>query len=255
MVNIPKITVEDLAEDAIEKLSCCLVLDTSESMTYNNAIEEVNKAVKLYFKAINNNDRTKEVVETSIVTFGNKEFSKEIPEDDRNPKNGVKVLLDYWDKNDGEIPTLETYPGGFTSMGEAVDKGLELVLKRKNDYKENVGSYKQPWIIIMTDGKPYDYFSTEGRCDSVLEISKKTEKLVNDKKLNVILVVVGEDVDVDILRKFSPKRWFKGKLIKNNPVKVNNLKFDKFFVFLSQSLANPDDGFILGDEEDLEELI
>ena len=126
MVNIPKITVEDLAEDAIEKLSCCLVLDTSESMTYNNAIGEVNKAVKLYFEAINNNDRTREVVETSIVTFGNKEFSKEIPEDDRNPKNGVKVLLDYWDKNiDGAIKEAYIYDQGHNEL-RMVDRRYKI---------------------------------------------------------------------------------------------------------------------------------
>jgi hypothetical protein len=57
---------------------------------------------------------------------------------------------------------------------------------------------------------------------------------------------LGDDANTDIIKKFSPR---------DNPVKINNLNFEDFFNFLSQSQADPDKGFILGDSPDLEEII
>ena len=80
MGNMKRITKEDLANNPIPRLASCLVLDTSHSMGKSmggnsRPIDELNKGVTLYFDAINNNEKTKEMVEISIITFGNKEFS------------------------------------------------------------------------------------------------------------------------------------------------------------------------------------
>jgi len=251
-IKLKKITLDDLAEDAITKLACCLILDTSYSMR-GDPINELNKGVEIYFKDIEKSERTKESVETAIVTFGNSGFSSLTPEHERDPRNGVKILLDYWEINDGKVPTLSADKGGFTAMGEAVETGLDLVLKRKEEHREHIGDYDQPWLVIMTDGKPYDHQSTDGACPSIKDISSKTATLVKNKKLHVMLVVVGNDVDTDLIRKFAPQRWSKGKLIKNNPFKVNKLKFDKLFEFLTQTLANPEDGF--ADPEDHPDVV
>jgi uncharacterized protein YegL len=261
-IKLKKITTDDLAEDAVKKLSCCLILDTSYSMR-GKPINMLNKAVEKYFKDIEKKKRYKEKVETAIVTFGNSEFSTLTPENERDPRKGVKTLLDFWDINEGKVPTLSADEGGFTAMGEAVEVGLNIVLKRKEEYRKHVGSYDQPWLVIMTDGKPYDYNSSMeslGKYDggSINDIASKTDEMVKNKKLQVILVLIGEDVDIDVLKKFSPLRWSEGKLIKNNPLKVNNLNFDKFFQFLTQTLGDPEGGFIDTDTDeykDLEELL
>ena len=39
-------------------------------------------------------------------------------------------------------------------MGEAVNLGLDLLEKRKNDYKSKGVGYYQPWLVLMTDGAP-----------------------------------------------------------------------------------------------------
>ena len=249
-----KITKEDLANNPIPRLASCLILDTSDSMGWqmvngSRPIDELNKGVSLYFDAIFNNDKTKEMVEISIVTFGNSEFSKSVPENQRDPKKGVKKILDFGFVNEGNAPTLSA--GGFTSMGEAVEMALDILDKRKQVYKETAGTYKQPWLVIMTDGYPYDYQSkmrNDGHYDgeSINESAKQTSDLVNNDKLTVIPIALGDDANVEILKKFSPK---------NKPVKINNLKFDKFFEFLSQSQSNPDQGFVMNASEDLEEII
>jgi len=249
-----KVTTEDLANNPIPRLASCLVLDTSDSMGWqmengSRPIDELNKGVSLYFDAITNNEKTKEMVEISIITFGNSEFSKSVPEHQRDPKKGVKKILDFGYVNEGNAPALSA--GGFTSMGEAVEMALEILDERKQIYKDTAGTYKQPWMVIMTDGYPYDYQSKMkefGKYDgeSINESAKQTSDLVNNDKLTVIPIALGDDANVDSLKKFSPK---------NNPVKINNLNFEKFFEFLSQSQSDPDKGFVMEPSEDLEEII
>ena len=249
-----RITKDDLANNPIPRLASCLVLDTSHSMGksmggISRPIDELNKGVTLYFDAINNNEKTKEMVEISIITFGNKEFSPIVPEHEREPKKGVKKIIDFDEANVGNAPVLVA--DGFTPMGEAVEMALDLLEKRKEVYKETAGVYKQPWLVIMTDGYPYDYQSKmreKGSYDgeSVNEPAKKVADLVNDKKLVVIPIALGDDANMDILGKFSPK---------NKPVKIQDIQFEKFFEFLSQSQANPDQDFISGATDYLEEML
>jgi len=95
-----KITKKDLANNPIPRLASCLVLDTSESMGWEmddgtRPIDELNKGVSMYMDAINNNKKFKEMVEVAIVTFGSSEFSKSVPQDQHDPKKGVKKILDF----------------------------------------------------------------------------------------------------------------------------------------------------------------
>ena len=251
-----KITEKDLANNPIKRLASCLVLDTSESMGWrmddgSMPIDELNRGVKMYMKAIKNDEKNKEKVEIAIITFGSKEFSKSIPEQQRDPKNGVKKILDFDDhiNDEKEIPSLEA--DGFTSMGEAVSLALEMLDERKKVYKRTSGTYDQPWLIIMTDGYPYDYqkkMRNYGFYDgeTINESASKATELVDNKKLVVIPIACGDDANIDILKKFSPK---------NDPMRVTHLDFEKFFEYLSQTQAKPGEGFIEGATDYLSDLM
>jgi len=250
-----KITKEDLANNPIPRLASCLVLDTSISMgkLMKNGlrpIDELNKGVAMYMDAISKDEKTKEMVEISIVTFGNNEFSKNIPKHLHDPKKGVKKVLDFGYVNEGNAPTLSA--GGYTPMGEAVEIALDMLDKRKQMYKETAGTYKQPWLVLMTDGYPYDLerkIRETGSYDgeTINKSAKRTTELANAKKLKVIPVAIGDDANIDVLKKFSPI---------TKPVKMNeNLKFEEFFEFVTQTQAGDDQEWILGPSEDLQEII
>jgi len=253
-MSAKKTTIKDLADNPVQRLASCLVLDTSYSMNGKREdpkkpIDELNQAVSLYMKTISENSKTKEKVEIAIVTFGSSEFSATLSEHKQDPKKGVKKILDFGSVEDAEVPIFVA--GGYTPMGEAVDLALDMLEKRKMEYKDTIGGYEQPWLVLMTDGYPYDYKSSmehfgKYHGKSINNAATRSYELDKKKKLTVLPVAIGDEANVEILKKFS---------YTNNPVRINNLNFEEFFRFLSQSQADPDKGFIMGETPDLEEII
>ena len=43
---------------------------------------------------------------------------------------------------------------GNTPMGEGVRLALDLLDKRKQEYKDKGVDYYQPWLVLMSDGQP-----------------------------------------------------------------------------------------------------
>mgnify|MGYP001353142891 CR=1 FL=1 len=271
--KMKKITIEDLADNPIKRLACCLVLDTSHSM-FGSPLEKLKKGIKLFLDTCLKDGRVNEKMQLSIITFGHPDFSVSIDEESRIPENGVKKILDFeTDWREFDIPNFSA--DGYTPLGEAVELGLDLLLKQKQIYKETAGTYEQPWMVIMTDGKPYDFQSITKNCGSYLhgfnehlidknpqsdyygnkvknsisDIAHKTSELVNEKKLNVISVAIGNDADPKIIKTFSPA---------NKVLRLSNLNFSEFFKFFTATMADPSkeisDHLKDSDSVDLEDL-
>mgnify|MGYP001690982167 CR=1 FL=1 len=102
------------------------------------------------------------------------------------------------------------------SMGEDINLALDLLEKRKQEYKDKGVDYYKPWLILMTDGVPNGDV-TELNCAIC-----HTAKLVNQKKLTVFPIVMGNESNMSTLNSFSPK----------HPA----LKFQEFFGWLSKSV-------------------
>ena len=252
--KMKKITIEDLADNPIKRLACCLVLDTSHSML-GSPLDKLKEGIKLFLDTCLKDGRVNEKMQLSIIIFGHSDFSPSIDEESRIPKNGVKQILDFdTDWREFDIPNFRA--DGYTPLGEAVELGLDLLLKQKQIYKETAGTYEQPWMVIMTDGKPYDapgltrqfgdYLSVK---NSINDIAQKTSELVNEKKLNVISVAIGNDADPKIIKTFSPA---------NKVLRLSNLNFSEFFKFFSATMADPSkevtDHLKDSDSVDLEDL-
>ena len=107
-------------------------------------------------------------------------------------------------------------------MGEAVNIGLDLLEKRKEEYKDKGVDYYQPWLVLMTDGGP------NGDNEELSRAIRRTVDLVNQKKLTVFPIGIGEEADMNVLAEFSPKR---------SPLKLQGLKFREFFAWLSKSVS------------------
>ena len=110
---------------------------------------------------------------------------------------------------------------GPTPMGEAINLAIDLLEKRKNEYKEKGVDYYQPWLVLMTDGEPTDN-------DNIPEAVSKVVNLVNNKKLTVFPIGIGRDANMTTLASFSPNRA---------PLRLQGLKFKEFFAWLSQSVS------------------
>jgi uncharacterized protein YegL len=107
-------------------------------------------------------------------------------------------------------------------MGEAVTMALGKLESRKNEYKQKGVDYHQPWLVLMSDGEP------NGNPTIQAEAIQRCSELVNNKKLVVFAIGIGQEADMNVLANFSPKR---------NPLRLKGLNFSQFFEWLSASAA------------------
>jgi len=191
---------EELVENPTARLPVCLVLDTSASMT-GAPITELQEGVNTFFAQLLADDVAKYSAEVAVVTFG----------------GNVDMVVDFAAVTRQTVPSLTA--GGMTPMGEAVEKALELLQTRKEEYKRAGVDYYQPWLVIMTDGAP---------TDNISKASRLVDELVRGKKLAVFAIGIGKDADMNELAKLSGGR---------PPLKLKGLEFGQFFLWLSASVA------------------
>lgn len=224
------IRVQDLVENPTPRVPICLCLDTSGSMGAvegdyvltgekvfedgkewelvtggTSRIDELEKGVKLFYDAIRDDEVAVYSAEICIVTFD----------------DVARCVVDFSNvERQKNIPELVAH--GDTAMGEGVNLALNLLERRKQEYREKGVDYYQPWLVIMTDGTP------NGDSDEYDRAVKRTTEMVNSNKLSIFPVAIGDETDLNALNKFSPKR---------NALKLDGLKFDEFFGWLSKSVS------------------
>ncbi len=221
--------VEDLVNNPTPRVPICLCLDTSGSMgrvvggtrtgekifsdgqEWNvvtggtSCISEMQLGIGQFYKAIREDETAMYSAEIAIVTFDDK----------------VTCVVDFANIDRQEdLPKLTAQ--GNTDMGEGVNLALDLLEKRKAEYKEKGVDYFQPWLVLMTDGEP------NGDREALIRAINRTRDFVNSDKLTVFPIGIGGAADLEVLNAFSPKR---------KALRLQGLQFQDFFSWLSQSVT------------------
>lgn len=198
------LNLEDLENNPSTRVPVCLVLDTSGSMS-GAPINELSEGVRLFYDAVRSDETALYSAEISVVTFG----------------GTVSRKVDF-NTLEHQSETPEFYANGGTPMGEAMNMALDMLEQRKSEYKASGVDYYQPWIVLMTDGRP------NGDSSELSRAIQRTCDMVNERKLTVFPIGIGEEADMDVLARFSPKR---------PPLKLQGLNFREFFAWLSKSVS------------------
>ena len=210
--------LEDLVNNPTARVPVCLCLDTSGSMGNGRSvfgelfgssslapIDELNEGVKLFYDAIHDDETAMYSAEIAIVTFGGSE----------------QLVVDF--SNIERQPYVAPFrASGGTPLGEAVNLAIDCLEKRKQEYRDKGVDYFQPWLVLMTDGEP------NGSEAELSRAIRRTQELVNAKKLTIFPIGIGIEADMGVLRKLSPKR---------SPLKLKGTNFRAFFQWLSQSVS------------------
>lgn len=204
MNELMKIGVEDLFDNPTPRVPIVLCLDCSGSMM-GEPIKELNAGVRTFYQAINEDEIARFSAEICIVTFGPVQLEADFATLDVRP----------------QPPVLSA--SGNTPMGEAVKLSLDSLERRKELYKESGVDYYQPWLVLMTDGKPYG-----GSLELLNQQVNRVTNMVESRKLTVFPIGIGSEVDMVTLQRFSPGR---------SPLRLQGLKFSEFFSWLSKSVS------------------
>ena len=195
---------DDLVDNPTPRVPVSLCLDCSGSMS-GAPITELNEGVKAFYNAIYNDEVARYSAEISIVTFG-----------------PVKLETDFQTLDvNNQAPILRA--SGGTPMGSAIKLSLDSLESRKEQYRKNGVDYYQPWLVLMTDGRP------GGESPAILEEqTRRVAAMVESRKLTVFPIAIGNDVPMQVLQQLSPNR---------SPLRLKGLNFSEFFAWLSKSVS------------------
>ncbi|MCQ2103263.1 MAG: VWA domain-containing protein [Fibrobacter sp.] len=209
--------LEDLESNPSTRIPVNLCLDVSDSMS-GMPIQELNAGVSSFYNSIKNDPTAFCSAEVAVTTFGG----------DVKTHSYFTPLY-----NQPNAPQFST--NGDTPMGEAVNMALDMLERRKNEYKLCGVSYYQPWLVLMSDGQP------NGSAYELQRAKDRATALVNENKLTVIPIGIGPNADMNALAGFSPRY---------KPMRLQGLNFREFFQWLSMSMSSiakssPNDTFSL----------
>jgi uncharacterized protein YegL len=186
----------DFAENPEPRVACVLLLDISGSMA-GARIAELNAGLKAYKEDLSGDSLASKRVEVAIITFG----------------GTVQTVCDFTTAEGFQPPELSA--GGDTPMGHAIHESVEILRRRKDQYRANGISYYRPWLFLITDGGPTDEWKS----------AAETVKQGESTKAFSFFGVGVEGANMDILRQICTRA----------PLSLKGLRFRDLFVWLSQS--------------------
>jgi uncharacterized protein YegL len=161
-------------------------------------LRELNAGLKRLRDELRRDELAARCVELAIVSFG-----------------PVTTDIGFVTADRFEPPELSA--GGDTPMGRAIETALNLLARRKEEYKTNGIAYYRPWLFLITDGAPTDAWQNAAQRVRTEEQAKR-----------IALFAIGvQGADMNQLAAIAVRA----------PIKLDGLKFSDLFVWLSQSLS------------------
>jgi len=196
-----KVDLEDMVDNT-SLIPVNVLADVSYSME-GEPLQEQGDAIQTFIEALEADDYTRASIELSITTFS----------------NDVKVVHDYSFVEDIYFEN-NLQAENMTYMAKAVDHGINSLQAKLQEYKGKGILYKAPLLVLITDGISTDDITTS---------ANRCADLVARKKLTFLGIGVGDDADMDELKRFNPN----GKVLKSPT--FEDLK--ELLVWVSYSLS------------------
>ena len=201
--DITELTDEFL-DNPEPRCPCILVLDCSASMM-GARIEALNEAVAVFKEEVCEDQLTALRAEVGIIAYSHK----------------INVVQDFVTVQEFTPPQLTA--NGGTRIAAAINKSLDMLEGRKQEYKDNGIEYYRPIALLITDGKPEH--DTPGDIAVASERVKQAEK----ERAVAYFAFGVDDADMDSLAKFMP--------LERPPRPLSGAQLKGLFQWLSKSVS------------------
>lgn len=216
-INLMLAGLRDLVSNPTPRVPVALCLDVSGSME-GVPIQELNAGVQKYLEEMRGDDLTLSSVETAVVAFA----------------DDAQCAADFTTPDRMDLPELQA--GGLTDMGAGLTMALDLLEKRKSQYKTAGVDYYQPILVVMSDGFP------NGDPALLKQAEERILQQTGERRLTVVAAGIGPNADMETLAHLSPRQ---------KPLYLGGLQFREFFAWLSRSM-NRVSVSLPGDEPELD---
>lgn len=196
----------EFAENPDPRCPIMFVLDCSDSMTQDfgdgkTPLQELDGGLDILVSEVRKDDLSKRRAEFSFLPYG-----REIGE----PTPFATV--------DGNLSLPSLKPMGITNTGAALEKALDKLEERKQEYKKNGISYYQSMLFLISDGLSMD---------SLDNVSARIKELESKKKISFFAIGVA-GADVDELSTIGSRQ----------ALMLRGMKFAELFQWISASAAS-----------------
>lgn len=228
---------QEFVDNNAKRIPVCIVVDCSGSMgldddTPYQRIERVNQGIELFYQQTQEDPKTRRAVDVCIIAVGDTaDVIQDFSNTDKKPQ-----WIRYRQSESGDLVL-------------GVKRAIELLEQRKKVYKDNGINYWQPWLMVMSDGRPtrkgddhYNSVQNNGNARRELEDFQNNDIKPREaeEKLVVFPVIITKDDDnstavrkgKNCLANFSN---YRDRLIVLDPRETS---FEKLFKFLHKSASS-----------------
>jgi uncharacterized protein YegL len=191
----------EFAENPEPRCPCVLLLDTSRSME-GEPIAALNAGVRTFRDELVRDPLASRRVEIAVISFD----------------SDIDVVQPFITANQFQPPELTVR--GFTTMGAAINRALDMIKSRKTLYRANGITYFRPWVLMITDGEPH------GEADHVVQEATKRIREEEEAKRVAFFAVGVQNASMQRL----------SQIVVRPPLKLDGLNFHDMFVWLSASM-------------------
>lgn len=201
MVHSSPLDNIEFAENPEPRCPCILLLDTSSSMS-GMPISALNQGLRTFKDNLIRDSLAARRVEIAVMTFDSE----------------IRLIQDFVTADQFQPPTLAT--GGLTHMGSGIHNALDLIQRRKEQYRANGVVYYRPWVFMITDGEP------QGEAE---EIVRQAMQRIKDEETNKRVAFFAVGVEGANMTRLKD-------IVVRTPVKLIGLNFAEMFIWLSASM-------------------
>lgn len=185
-------------------IAMVLLVDNSGSMDGPN-ISSINQCLADFKREVLADELAAKRVDLAVVTFG----------------HDVQVVQEFTSPESFVPPTLRAE--GQTMMGAGIMTAVELLERRKQQYKDAGIDFYRPWLFLVTDGEPTDMQPGDNVWTDVVRRVRE-----GDGKGKFMFFAVGvEQAKMELLRMIAPAE--------RPPIKMLSGKWREMFKWVSGS--------------------